>query len=216
MFNIRWLCVRIRAAQGSEEQHVDQRHQCSPTSVWTRGAGGSRRGSVQENLHHLWTWTYLREDVDTHTQRWTVTEMLNCDIMFVVSPGNISWSSKQSTTDSIQGAKCTVTQLLLNFGVNVVVDMCILSRYLCSSTRCNTFCTDFTQAHQNNTTGKYFLASNCDWSGSNFKLFAPLNSLLTFSGLIHFDLGTAHLVLSTQLSSISISKLYIDNSLWYN
>lgn len=49
------LFAHRRASQGSEEQHVDQRHQHSPTSVWTRGGGGSRRRPVQENLHHMWT-----------------------------------------------------------------------------------------------------------------------------------------------------------------
>lgn len=47
------LCVR--AAQGGEEQHVDQRHQRSPTPVRTRGGGGSRGGSLQEDLHHMRT-----------------------------------------------------------------------------------------------------------------------------------------------------------------
>lgn len=67
------LCLCGRAASGGEEQHVDQRHQRSPTSVRTRGGGGSRGGPLQENLHHLRTWTHLWEDVDTHTharQHW--------------------------------------------------------------------------------------------------------------------------------------------------
>lgn len=61
------LCLCGRAASGGEEQHVDQRHQRSPTSVRTRGGGGSRGWPLQENLHHLRTWTHLWEDVDTHT-----------------------------------------------------------------------------------------------------------------------------------------------------
>lgn len=35
------LCLCGRAAQGGEEQHVDQRYQHSPTSVRSRGGGGS-------------------------------------------------------------------------------------------------------------------------------------------------------------------------------
>uniref|UniRef100_A0A8C4DSY2 XPA C-terminal domain-containing protein n=1 Tax=Dicentrarchus labrax TaxID=13489 RepID=A0A8C4DSY2_DICLA len=54
--NPKCVCVLfVRAAQGGEEQYVDQRHQRSPTSVRTRGGGGSRGGPLQENLHHLRT-----------------------------------------------------------------------------------------------------------------------------------------------------------------
>lgn len=67
------ICVSVcvRAAQSSEKQHVDQRHQRPPTPVRAGGGGGSRGGPVQENLHHLRTWTYLREDVGTHTHSHT-------------------------------------------------------------------------------------------------------------------------------------------------
>lgn len=61
-------CLCVRAAQGGEEQYVDQRHQRPQTSVRTRRGGGSGGGPLQEKLHHLRTWTHLREDVDTRAR----------------------------------------------------------------------------------------------------------------------------------------------------
>lgn len=64
------VCLCGRAAEGGSEQRVDEGHQHSPAPVRTRRGGGSRGGSVQEDLHHVRPRTRLRENVDVPKHRY--------------------------------------------------------------------------------------------------------------------------------------------------